>query len=481
MQIALYPLAIALLAPVQRDADFLRAETLASALAEAAGKVEQATGKRFKKPPTAAIATRAEIRAILVSELLPQIKIQLPQSDDKQQRTQAELRASYYAQILVAKYGVKERKLFVVAENFWNLAKLLDRPRIHSAEFMRVSLIHEAVHALDEETYGCMSRLANLSSADEFEIWNALIEGHAQHVTHKILAAEGKADLFQEFERTVGATPPGLDPTQKFLAGIMAQSLSFAYLDGRVFFERLKESGPASYVDDVFKNPPKNKSVIIRPERYYDPDAAPVLVDLDPLWESIAKAYDDSWFTTKRELDESILRGAIGDFVEKERVDAALAEFEGGNALSLQPIAAPDSKFIAVSVTQLQGVAAAKRFYDLNVALMKAKDEKLKGGLIRVIETKYTTLDLEQKVRHTLKKARIEAGGQTVAAQALLVQTGKFVLEFVFNNYEPDRSQLIEQLKSACDFLSPSSKVSSIGESDDVSSHAVDQEMEATK
>jgi hypothetical protein len=227
--------------------------------------VERATGKKFAKLPALGVAKRDEVVSVLAEELVPQLKLQYPVLGDETIRGEAKSMARQYARILLAKYSAKHHRIYVLPDTFRELAKRFGRPEIHSAEYLRMIVLHEYVHALDEEQYRAASKLQEMKSTGELEIWNALVEGHAQYVTHRILRSEDQEKLFLDFEDRIAAAPEAEGEADKYLASVE--------LRGRQgVLRRAREVGPEDVrrrrvheaADDEGGDPPPG--ALLRPE-----------------------------------------------------------------------------------------------------------------------------------------------------------------------------------------------------------------------
>jgi len=427
-------------------------ERLDALVKEVRPLVERSTGHAFKEEPKLVISEADEVRKILVTELTPQMKLQLPDGSADDHRKAAGEMAEQFTKILLGKYAAATNSIHVIPGNFKRLAERYKRPRINSADYLRVIAIHELVHAIDEQAYRAMSRIADVKSAEELVVWNAVIEGHAQHVTRAILVAEKRGDLFRDFEEQISAMPPGTSEGEKALASQQAMYVKFGYIDGRAFFEGLAATGRKTYVEDVFAKPPATKDVILHPARYYDPKARPAARDLKPLWDALRKDFD-GWSTDTPSIGEFELRSAIGDFVERKALDAAMARLVGGGALSATPKDAPGSKMVVVLVSQSESGEAASALHDLFEATLKSKDERMKEGAIRITKAEYGTLKTKGGWRTTLARKTIVAAGQEVPVVDALVTVGDFTVEVLYSNEGIADDEMSKRVQSIAEWL----------------------------
>jgi hypothetical protein len=432
------PHLLLILCSLQADPAPLTEERLKAIARDAIVDVERASSRRFVKPPRIKISGHEEVEGLLVEEILPQMKLLLPPDTPSENiPTEARQQARMFATLLVAKYSSRDDCIHVMPETMSRLAELLHAPAFKSEGTLRVVVTHELVHALDGQTMKVFDKIPEAKTRTELEIVNALLEGHAQHLTRRIFAERKEVELFDGYERLILAGPPGQSEAEKALATIATQSLKFAYLDGRAFFDGLAKTGKASYIADAFKNPPKEKNGILHPERFYEPPAAagPV-TDVEPVFEAFAAPYKEAWSRNKSDIDESSLRTVFGDFVDAKAVDEALKTLVSARTIALTPKAAPGSRLAILLVGEHKDAAAAERFRDLSIALSRAKDERMKTGSIRIVKSETETIKTPAGHPLTLITKTLAVPGQEVVVRTACSARGGFNLEIIFSNAE---------------------------------------------
>ena len=418
---------------------------------EAIPAVEKATGKKFKEPVWARISTRPEMQRALSLELLPQMRILEPQAQGENARMAAERTAQVYGAIVIAKYAWKSGVIHVVPGTLGRMAKALERPELLQRQVIRVIVTHELVHALDHQEYGFFGDFADAKSVADLEIRNALAEGHAQHVTRKVMESAGDVAAFETYEQVILAGPPSLGEGERYLASVMSSSLRFAYLDGRAFFDALEKSGRKTYVEDAFKNPPLKKNTLLKPETFYG-GGKEAAFNPAPAFDAAGKDYGEDWSRRTVEVDIGALRAAFGNFIDKEKVDAALKDVLDGQACILNPKDEPQSKFVAFAVLQTRDAAAARRIFDLSIELSKAKDQKLKEGRIRITKAEYAELPTPPGPPAALIRKTTSVQGQEVSAVSVLGTANEYEFEIIMTNEEIDDAQvkaIVERLVAA--------------------------------
>ena len=415
--------------------------------------VEKETGRQFSKAPTAELADVAAVRKMLMGELEEQMHVLLPDADDDDIATATKQQASFMADILLGKYGVGAGKILVLADNFPKLAKAAKNPRILSRDWVRVTILHELVHALDQDAYKAFDDIKTRKTADELEALNAVIEGHAQHVTHRILAGLHEEELFEAFKKQILAPPADSDEALKYLASVGTRSLKFAYIDGEAFMEGLSKEGHASYVEDLFAKPPASKSVILKPATYYKPEAAPERPSLKPLWKKLEKERGDDWASQRVKLDESFLSTAFGDMVDAEHLRKSIDETSFAEALVLTLKDPPGAKQVTILVWGGPSKEAAGRFYDLEIELLKAKDERMKKGAVSIKKSDYGTLEIKDAARNCSAKKIVVAGKNEIKTHSLVVEAGARVIEIGYVGEDVADDDLVKEAGVIMDFL----------------------------
>jgi hypothetical protein len=437
----------ALLLLLQSDKPLLTPDELLEMMREAVPAVERATGRTFREPVWARLSSRHDVQKALVDELLPQMKILEPEADAGQARDMAEATAGVYGGILVAKYAWKSGTIHLVEGTIRKMADALGQPELLEKGVLRVVITHELVHALDYQDHAIFDRFGDSKSAGELEIWNALSEGHAQHVTRRVFEAAGELASFEKYEKAILAGPPGMGETERYLANLMTTSLRLAYLDGRAFFDALRKSGPPTYVEDVFRKPPASKNVILKPERYYGAKDGAADFDPAPAFDAFAKEFGADWTRRTQELDQGTLRAAFGNFVDARKIEEVVEGVLEARVLVLNPKRAPQSKIVAAALMQTKSPAAAKLSVDVSVELSKAKDKALADGPIRIVKSEYATLALPSGGTAVLIRKTISVQDQEVPVASVFGSSGEFEYELILSNEEADDARITAMIE----------------------------------
>ncbi|MCE9583975.1 MAG: mitochondrial inner membrane protease ATP23 [Planctomycetes bacterium] len=429
-------------------------ESVKRVVAEALKLVEAETGAKIDPAPSAKIAGAKEVAAALVEELIPQIPLLQPSLPEDGRRAAAEQMANLFGASLFGKFAPGTNTIYVVRDNFHLLGDTAGQPDLLSLATFHTIVIHEMVHASDHARFKAFDRISTLKTAEELHAWNAILEGHAQYVTSRILAREeGGAAHFEQFERIVGAVPPGVTGGERMVLELLNSLSRFAYHDGLAFFNALEKSGRKNFVEEVFRDPPKRKDVILHPERYGKPDEGPATKDLAPLFDALKKDRAEEWNAQLVTLSEVEFKTAVGNLLPAERLAEALKGFHGGQTLVLTPKDNPGRAMILIGICEMEDEAAAGTLFDLNADLGKAKDEKFKTGGIRITESKYGELKVEGAAKTIDARKTLDVNGQTVKLRDSIAAVDRWTIEVAFSN-EPVKKKEVEALvQRAADFL----------------------------
>lgn len=148
-----------------------------------------------------------------------------------------------------------------------NLEKYLQRQNAVPKQAIKALLIHELVHAADDEKYNAFRQKA--LSYQEVFAKSAVIEGHAQWQTRRICEQHGCSNAFNELNRYMFDSGNPDDPALKYVQSRSFKNLEFVYKEGERFIDKLHNRGNGdSMLKLAFKNPPRDSIQIIDPESF---------------------------------------------------------------------------------------------------------------------------------------------------------------------------------------------------------------------
>lgn len=261
--VALLLLVLCLAAPLwasPQDADFFSASHLQKLGGELMPLIERETGHRFHHPVPIQTCTSEEMVDLLTQELEPQMTIL------HLHRADAHEAAQDLTPNLLGKYTVHGDRVMIPAANFDSMMDLfILQGSVDPRLLLRVVLVHELVHAQDEQLYHAVTHVDSLRTSDQLKVWNALLEGHAQSVTHRIFTRLHQEKLFLAFVQRVLPAPAKGSP-KAFIAAY--HTLAFSYVDGMRFFDALHKPNTRDEAGAIFAHPPASADAIEHPKAY---------------------------------------------------------------------------------------------------------------------------------------------------------------------------------------------------------------------
>ncbi|MBV6509795.1 MAG: hypothetical protein JJLCMIEE_02894 [Acidimicrobiales bacterium] len=183
--------------------------------------------------------------------------------------------------------------------------------------FVRVVLVHELTHALDDQLYDLDRQ--DLDDADDESAFgfSVLVEGSAMRVEEQYRQTLSSQEQFEATEEELST---GGDTDVSDIPPILTEVLSFPYLAGPGLVSAIVDDGGEAAIEAAFAEPPTTSEQLLHPDAYLDGEGA-VAVEAPPADGEV--------------VDE----GAFGELVlvelldsEVERVDAEqAAEGWGGD------------------------------------------------------------------------------------------------------------------------------------------------------
>ena len=374
---------------------------LQATAARAAALLKEHAGIAFDPaPPPVRAATPAELQAVLERE---QETVQKALLAPDQAKALAHRMAEQLSRGILGKYAIEEKEILVLPANLDRAAREAGLDAKERGDLLRVTLVHELVHAGQDLHHGAFRRLAAIRNPEAMMVFGAVVEGHAEFVSRRVAASAGLSERVLTLAVRSGAGMPVNDAKQSLAAGVQ-ETFHLQYVKGRAFFEHLYEQGGdravASALGDRW---PAETGVILHPERFF---AQPGGGEMD--WDRVLAGADGplaGWEVSKAPLGEGILRTGMAMYgFPKEQVDAALAGFVDGRTWSC--------KAGTKDLTLLAG-----RFKD--AAAREAYEALDREGTRRLVERKVVT---------GFREAPLDLGGgrtgkETRLTMALLGQT----------------------------------------------------------
>lgn len=324
---------VALEAPPAQEASFGSQEAVGSyrlptaseriLLDELVAETERIRHLRFKEPVEVRIQDRIAMRAYvsraIEQEDLSRIRrryVALGLLDPK--LDVRELLETLMEEELVGYYDPKERLLAVRDDVARSLG---ERPKGAELEW-RATVVHELVHALQDQHLGLGAAIGLTRSTDADNAFGALVEGDA---TLAMLGyAAGKLGVsLQEvvrdrrhLEASLGASPDRVTGALKMAPAIVREPLLFRYRAGALFSAHLFHRGGWEAVDRAHLHPPLDTLSVLDPQ-HYRPQRDAHEFTLPPLDWLLGRGY--------RVVDQDVLGGfEMGVALEAQPAQTAL-------------------------------------------------------------------------------------------------------------------------------------------------------------
>jgi len=431
--------------PAQLDEAAVRA-----GYAEALAAVTELLEPRLDPLPTLRFVTAHELGQRVAEENEESLALQL--GDPAQAAAQAAQIGAQFAQFAYAKYSWSSQEFLVVLPSWNELARRFDRHQLIEDEAVRAVLVHELVHALDDQVHDLEARVLTCVDTDHVQGLNAVLEGHAQLQARRVCAAKGWSDGFAVFTELISAIPPGLDELSLQTVRVQVATTGAAYLEGERFMAALLERGGAEAVTRAFRAPPDAQTVF-HPEWFLDPSTRPVpRYDPEPaLAQFEARFPAEDWSRTRLGLTPAQVSASLA-LLEPATVAPIQANLLSARLTSLQPKTDPASKQVILAVFEFQDEASAQGYLAAARELNRIKDERMTKGFLRVLSAQYEDFtDPGGEAGFTVTK-RIAAGATEITVNSLDLCRGVLVLETLFSGEPLERDAhiaLVTQVAAA--------------------------------
>ncbi len=374
---------------------------------KAAEKALDAQLGRITKRPRILLSSREFAFERALADARGPLKNILPNADETFIRTLA-------AQTAVgafAFYEPEKHTIHLLPENFEAFARRRKDLEFLEPEFLRMVLVHELVHAWDGQENDLAGLRAKVKKPAQMKVWSAVAEGHAQYVTQRAMQSMDLLDQFERFSQTVfgGGLDQIKDPAERHLAERAAVQGRFGYVEGHAFFEALAKSNP-ELVRKPFQKMPESASVILHPERYWNPQARPKELELSTVVRRVVDGVEPAWKVMPLPLDEHTVRSAAAPLLDAAKVGALLENFVAGVAFGARP---PPPKTRAEAETMIR---TGTHRQSLVCSAMQMTDEasakKMLGMLKRLAAVEGETLSKSEKLDvPTVKEGTLPVAG----------------------------------------------------------------------
>lgn len=365
-----------------------------AALARALPAARRTLGAELGSGVRARTAEVEEVEAALLAENRELMTRQL--GDPVQAEEAAAAFAHALAPALLAKYALLEREILVVPSSFERIAELIGEPAIDSVETLRGVLLHEVVHAADDELFQMGATLLSRTNAEQVMAFQAVMEGHAQAVARRLAGELGWTAGFETFDRAISAPPAGPAPADEISRTMLRLQLATAatmYHDGERFMLALDAEGGAEAVRKAFLEPPLETGLIYAPEWFLHPERRPALAfDFDASLDRLAATFPEAeWRRGRLTLTPPQLEAVLA-LLDKEDVRRILAHLRQSRVQQFVSSGSGAQRLISVGLLEFDSAAEAIFYQASYERLNRLRDEAMKEGGVSIAQARYTPL-----------------------------------------------------------------------------------------
>ncbi|TVQ92760.1 MAG: hypothetical protein EA397_06280 [Deltaproteobacteria bacterium] len=189
-------------------------------------------------------------------------------------------------------------------------------------DLMVLLLVHELVHALQDQVARLDPVIEGLEDRDHFDGFRGITEGHANWVTLRVARAIGREEAFWDLSRAQGWGPEGLIEPGAF-------PIFMLYGQGMTLCEHHAEAGGTDRLWELVREPPRSTTMLFRPERYAP--SLPERPDLRGVFRGVEDVLTRGipWVPADSNLGEGVLRSQVIG-LSPERVDQVLGSIDWG-------------------------------------------------------------------------------------------------------------------------------------------------------
>lgn len=138
---------------------------------------------------------------------------------------------------------------------------------------LKVTLVHELTHALQDQNFDIEKTRAGLKSSGQQEAYRALVEGDATRIEDAYVAQLSAAEKTEYQNAKKAETTSARSGLSKVPAALVAFQQS-PYVFGPGLLKLIENGGGNGAVDEAFRNPPATEAQLLDPNAYFDHRAA---------------------------------------------------------------------------------------------------------------------------------------------------------------------------------------------------------------
>ncbi len=343
------------------------------------------------------------------------------------------------SQALLGIYDLEKDVVHIALDHFSSMAKAIELPELRAREVAYAVMVHEGAHAYADANFDLIKLFTEAQAVGSAAVTcaEAVCEGHAQYLARKTCRAANRLQGFEIFTRAITEIPEGLDAGERALIEMNVRAFGFAYGHGETFVEAVMAQGDADSERQIFEDPPRTRTEVLRPAWCLDPESRPEHgFALDEALELVPDAFAEvsGIRFTRNELAGSDLAEANASAMGRDSAEA-MADLLEVCQVQIGMVGQGDKMaFVALMVTADE--ASADRFLAFAQQASDAKDRAFgQSNVIKIISSESTPFDSELGIGIDQVK-RIEFNGQEAPLRSLMVRRDNLIIEITLSNLE---------------------------------------------
>ncbi|GEM_PF-6506840 len=341
---------------------------------------------------------------------------------------------------ILGKYDWRNKKILIGLTNLKRQARMFHLPDLLAPETLKALLTHEAIHVVDQMRYSWVEKMKGAT----IQIYNAVVEGHAQAVAEKICKVEGWEKGFSTFSSVIGKIPASLSGLERQIMEVRISQTRDAYWKGRLFVLAIEKALGKPGIKRIFEQPPKSFDQVLHPEWYLHPELQPhSSFDPTPAFKAFLEGMSrKKWKARRVEGSLSQFGAALSLLPEKER-KWILESIVGNRTLLVMRRKNPRmGGVIGLTFIQFKTDEDAASYLDSGLKLSRIKDRKMSKGLLRITGATYDDLRKKNKPMIYMSKD-LSVRGKSLTVQNLMIARKNLVLEMLYSKVPIEKSKFL--------------------------------------
>ncbi len=395
-------------------------------------------------------ATTQEIAKVVREETLASAASKQGESTPKpSNEMEAPHETAMTSEILLAKYAFLSHEILVNFETIAKEAQFPGREATASLDGLRVLLIHECIHAIDHARHDLGAMMKKANDRDAMEATRAVIEGHAEYVTHQMATRLGLLPAFDA--QSLGTWKPQDDGTAtSMIQRVVLATLASAYVDGAKFIAALDERGGDAAIDRAFQQPPARFDLIDHPDWYLDPSLVPkTAVKLDSGLDRFSASVNEKLHRIQRNSPNSAqLHAVMARLDDPSTVEQILKSVVEAKFYIALPGDSPSS--LSCFLTAFRTHDEAISFFVASKEIQRINSKGLDSGPIHIKEMFREALSGPFSDAYFIRSV-VAIQHAEVTTQCLLAVRGTVEIEILISNEPATKDQLVALASAVLD------------------------------